>query len=74
MDFDKNCGVCVHSSDADGSFCHHPGVGFDMHDRDVPVGVARGASGSPCGPDGKLHEPCQCLAPFCDRHGKDRRR
>lgn len=72
MDSDKNCGVCIHSSVADGRYCEHPKI--VQTDREIPVGIARSASVSECGPDALLHEPCQCLEPSCPRHGKDRRR
>lgn len=73
MDPDKNCGVCIHSS-ARGHFCEHSDIVAATATKETPVGVARSASVSACGPEGKLWAPCQCLEPFCDRHGKDRRR
>jgi len=80
IDLDKNCGVCVHSNEADGRFCEQPDVVARAASTSiksiegVEVYLARSSSASPCGPSGRLWQPCQCLEPYCVRHGKDRRR
>lgn len=74
MNEDKNCGVCIHSDEAFGRECEHPQILRGARTKTVTVGVARSAMSSPCGPDAKLFEPCDCLEPFCVRHGKDKRR
>jgi len=70
---ERNCGVCIHSNEEDGRFCEHPDLAVARGGA-PEVGIARSSSMSPCGSTARLWEPCRCLAPYCPRHGQDRRR